>query len=104
AKPHREKTAAECFDLGADLCPGPALPDAAILFAVGRPVRPQPRMLEQQLRKGVGRAQRHQCSWSAVDPLPPPCARGVYLVGSPLPVKRTPTTGGPRTLAAFTRS
>ena len=47
------ETAGERLDLGGDLGPAPALPDPVILLAVGRPLRPHPRMLEQQFRKRI---------------------------------------------------
>ena len=49
------QTAGERLDLAGDLRPAPALPDPVILFAVGRPVRPQPRMFEQQFGKRIRR-------------------------------------------------
>src|SRR5712671_6553644 len=39
--------------LGDALCPAPTLPDAVVLLAIGRPVRPHPRMFEEQLGKGT---------------------------------------------------
>jgi len=65
AKSHRRQPTGERFDLGGDLRPCPGLPDAVILFAVGRPVRPHPRMIEQELGKGIRLAQSHRCSQSA---------------------------------------
>jgi len=52
------QAAGQRLDLGRDLEPAPALPDAVILFAIGRPVRPPPCMFEQQFRKRIRRAAR----------------------------------------------
>ena len=46
--------AGDRLDLGDDLCPAPTLPDAVVLLATGRPVRPHPRMFEEQIGKGIG--------------------------------------------------
>ena len=55
-EPAGREPAGERLDLGGDLGPAPALPDPVILFAIGRPARPHPRMLEQQFRKRICRA------------------------------------------------
>ena len=45
----------ERLDLGGDLRPAPALPDAEILLAAGRAVAAAGRMIEQEFREGVER-------------------------------------------------
>ena len=99
AEPHRGKSAGERLDLGGDLGPAPALPDAVILLAVRRTIGPEPRMLEQKLWERVqrdgplggrtvtnrrGDAERHRCSRarSATSPCFS-CAGAAQVTGSP---------------------
>src|SRR6185503_11172956 len=53
--PGRE-TAGERPDLAGDLRPRPALPDAEVLLAHGRPAAADAGVFQQELRKRVGRA------------------------------------------------
>ncbi len=53
AEAQRGETAGEGLDLARRRCPAPALPDAVILFAHGRPVAPPPRLLGEQLGKRI---------------------------------------------------
>ena len=50
----RGEAAGENADLVRDLSPGPGLPDAQVLFPERRPVGPHFRLVQQQVRKGVG--------------------------------------------------
>ena len=77
------QTAGERLDLSRDLRPAPALPNAVILFAVRRPIRPHARMFEQELWERVqcarprgsgavtqqrGGAPSHRCSLALCNP------------------------------------
>ena len=62
-EPERLKAARERLDLGGNLRPAPALPDAVILLAHRRPLRAQAGMLEQHFRKRIERrCRRRGCS------------------------------------------
>ena len=65
----------EQADLGRDMAPAMALPDAVFLLAIGRPVGARAGALGQQLGKrvpsvgrGIGRSRRHPCSRSLGTP------------------------------------
>ena len=101
----------EQADLGRDMAPAMALPDAVFLFAIGRPVGARAGALGQQLGKrvpsvgrGIGRSRRHPCSRSlgtpSFDCLAFAAFRRAHSHSQFATVKRPPAAGVKRPPAA----